>query len=344
MESNRRSRKSNAQPNVPRLQAEAFSRRRLLSLILASSVLSGCDMSRRKALRLGCNSWLGYAPLYYARDKGLLATDAVRLVEIPTNSGVQRALRNQNIELAALTLDEAIRVHADGVPCKILWVADISTGGDAIISQPGFRAIGDLRGKVIGVEDTALGAYVLKRALDIHKMSIDHVTIRRLTPSEQEAAFEAGVIDAVVTFEPFLGRLRAKGGTVLFSSREIPWEIIDVIVARADIAQEQEEALTALAEAWFSVLDEIVNRSPNLLQHLARREQQSPDSIAESLNGIHFPRRREILSALESSYGLEQNINRLIAFQSSRDPFMNSFPAHELVDLSLCQRLLGGEA
>lgn len=323
-------------------------RRRFLgqaaALFALGGMTAGCNEERQSDMRLGCNSWLGYAPLYIARDRGVLEQARTRLVEIPTSAGVQRAMRNQNVEIAALTLDEVIRVHADGVPCRILWVTDISAGGDGIVAQPEIKSMKDLAGKRIGVEEAALGAYVLQRCLDLHHMDINDVIIHRLTPAEHEQAFAMRKVDAVVTFEPMLGRLLDKGATLLFSSREIPWEVINVIVTRADVAKSRQEDLAKLATAWFSVLGEVASRSPQLMEKLARREQQSPEQIARAFDGIVFPDRKSTLEVLENTHGLEQGINRLIEFQLSRDPHMKGFRAREIVDLSLCRRLLTEEA
>jgi NitT/TauT family transport system substrate-binding protein len=337
MEFEQRQRKGTARWSLPRRtflgQAAA--------VCALGGMVAGCTEERAETLRLGCNSWLGYAPLYIARDRGLLEQACTRLVEIPNSASVQRALRNQNIELAALTLDEVIRVHADGVPCRILWVADISAGGDAIVARHGISSVRDLKGKKIGVEDGALGAYVLQRCLDLHHMSLSDLVIKNVTPAEHERAFIDGTVDAVVTFEPMLGRLLEQGASLLFSSREIPWEVIDVVVTRADIAENRQEDLVKLASAWFSVLGEVVGHSSQVMERLARREQQSPEQIARAFEGIIFPDRKSTLEVLENTYGLEQGINRLIEFQLSRDPHMKAFRAREIVDLALCRRLLG---
>lgn len=55
-----------------------------------------------------------------------------------------------------------------------------------------------------------------------------------LEVDEHEGAFGSGKVDAVVTFEPVRSRLLARGAVQIFDRRQIPGEIIHVLVMRTD--------------------------------------------------------------------------------------------------------------
>ena len=81
-------------------------------------------------------------------------------------------------------------------------VTDISNGADVILAKPEIQSLKDLKGRRVGVDSTALGAFVITRALGQVGLSPKDIEIVSLGVSEQERAFKQGIVDAVVTFEP----------------------------------------------------------------------------------------------------------------------------------------------
>lgn len=79
--------------------------------LLALSALTSCGPEQTAPLRIGTNTWLGYEPLYLAREKGYIDAGAVKLIEFTSNSESISAFRNNAIEAACLTFDEALAVR-----------------------------------------------------------------------------------------------------------------------------------------------------------------------------------------------------------------------------------------
>lgn len=85
--------------------------RLLLILLSMSFLLQGCSPPQ-EPLRLGTNLWLGYEPIYVAREKGWLQEDQVRILEFSSSTDVMRGLRAGTLDAGALTLDEALLLAA----------------------------------------------------------------------------------------------------------------------------------------------------------------------------------------------------------------------------------------
>jgi NitT/TauT family transport system substrate-binding protein len=64
-----------------------------------------------------------------------------------------------------------------------------------------------------------------------------------MSQDEHVLAFEEERIDAVVTAEPMCSRLSASGASVVFTSKEIPGEVVDTIVTRVEFVKTRREAL-----------------------------------------------------------------------------------------------------
>ena len=163
----------------------------LLTLLV---MLVSCIEQREPPLRLGTNVWIGYEPLYLARELRYLDPTSVKLVEYLSASEVIRAFRNQALEAAALTLDETLLLLESQIPVQVFLVASISNGGDVILGSPEISQFSALVGKRVGVEASALGAYFVSRALEEHGMSLDDISIVRLEVGEHMAAYKAGEV------------------------------------------------------------------------------------------------------------------------------------------------------
>lgn len=270
---------------------------RILTTVLLAMSLGACtqESAKQAPLRVGTNVWPGYEPLYLARDLGYLNELPVKLVEYSSASEVIRAFRNGAIEAAALTLDEVLLLDASGLEPRVVLVMDISDGGDVIIGRPGIERLADLSGRRVGVEETALGAYVLSRALELHNLKPDDIEVVSLEVAEHEAAYRSGQVDAVATFEPVRTKLLASGGHLLFDSREIPGEIVDVLVVRKRYLEQHGEVVSGLLEQWFATLRYEQQQPQDAALRISKRLGTTPDEFLDSLEGLKVPSHAENL-------------------------------------------------
>jgi NitT/TauT family transport system substrate-binding protein len=253
----------------------------------------GCSEQATQPLRLGTNLWPGYEPLYLAEHQRQWGRDEVRLVSLPSASEVLRSFRNKSLEAAALTLDEALVLLDSGVPVQVILVLDVSDGGDVILARPEISDFSALKGKKIGVEAGALGAYVLSRALELNDMQLSDVQIERLEVNAHENAYLSGHIDAAVTFEPVRTRLLSAGAHEVFSSREIPGEIVDVLVVHEEVLSQQQENIRKLVEGWFYALDFKQKEPQQAAEIIGQRLKISTQEVIASYEGLRLPDRNE---------------------------------------------------
>ncbi|MDV6032018.1 MAG: nitrate ABC transporter [Phycisphaera sp. RhM] len=263
-------------------------------------------------LLLGTNLWLGYEPLFLARDLGHFDENSVRLVECASSSQVIRQFRDNTIQAAALTMDEVLLLRERGLDLRVVLVMDISQGGDAIVARADVQDLADLRGRKVGVENSALGAFVLTRALQKVDLSVQDVTIVSVEADEHERAFLSQKFDAVVTFDPVRSRLLAAGAIQLFDSTEMPNEIVDVLVVRADAWEQHQSHLITVLRGWFKALGYFQENPDEALRRVSLRIKLTPEQIRQSQKGLHAPNLQENLSLLGGHPSpLEENAHRL---------------------------------
>lgn len=255
---------------------------------LSALVGSGCAREVQAPLRVGTHIWPGFEPLYLAREAGYYPPEDVRLVEYTTGSDGIRAFRAGAIDAVALTLDEGLLLAETSPDMAIVLVLDASHGGDAILTRPMHPSLRALKGKRVGLETSALGAYVLTRALHTVGMKSKDVRIVPLETMEQERAFKDGRVDAVVTYEPFRTKLLALGARQVFDSSQLPGEIVDVLVVRRSSVAEHQEQIGQLVQGWFKALDLLRKERRRAVVVMARRERLSAEQFGQALGGLRF--------------------------------------------------------
>jgi NitT/TauT family transport system substrate-binding protein len=239
-------------------------------------------------MRVAITPWIGYQPLVLAEELRLFPQDTIRLVEFRSNTESLRALRNGDVEAAALTLDEVLLLSAEGHDTAVILVLDCSSGADALVARPEIGSLSDLIGRRVGVESSANGAYVLNRALQLAGLDPEDVKIVHLRAGDQVETYRAGLVDALVTYEPLRTQLAALGAVTLFDSREIPCEVVDVLATRREVLGERKAQVERLLRGWFAAVDHLASSPDEAATRLAPRLGLRPADYLAAAAGVEL--------------------------------------------------------
>jgi NitT/TauT family transport system substrate-binding protein len=224
-----------------------------------------------------------------ARHLGYLDGKLVRLPEYTSTSEIIRAFGNGAIDAGLMTLDEALLLAQDAPDIRLVLVTDFSNGGDVIMAKPGFTSLKDLKGRRVGAETSALGAYVLMRALQLAEMKPEDLEIVPLEFAEHEIAFKDGSVDAVVTYDPTRTKLRNFGARQIFDSSQIPREIVDVLVVRDAYLQAHPDTVKHLVQGYYRGRAYLKEKPQEAAKIAATRAKISPEEFLSSLDGLLLP-------------------------------------------------------
>jgi len=227
--------------------------------------------------------------MYLARDLGYYKNTPIKMLDYPSDAELMRSYRNGELEAITITLDECLTLAETAPDIRVVTIQDFSNGGDAIVGRSAIKKLQDLKGRRVGAESEALGAFELSRALEQVGMSAQDVQIVSLLVSDDERAFKDGSVDAVVTYEPTVSKLRAIGGNLLWNSKQIPGEVMDVVAMRESAITQQAEAAKALTNGWFHALDYLQKHPQDAARRMAAHEGLTPEAFLKSLNGLRIP-------------------------------------------------------
>lgn len=207
----------------------------------ALALVTGCEKKSggtMKSVRLATNPFVGNAPIYVAIDKGFFKECGIDFsyVDFDESGSSCSALISGNVDMAYVTLDAALIAQSQEKNEKfaVAMVIDESCGADGILVKPEIKSIADLKGKTVGVSINQTTHYLLLKALNKAGVSDTDLKLVDMSSSDAGVSFITGELDAAVTWEPYLSNAVSSGaGTMIFSSRDAPGAIVDVVVVRA---------------------------------------------------------------------------------------------------------------
>jgi NitT/TauT family transport system substrate-binding protein len=91
-----------------------------------------------------------------------------------------------------------------------------------------------------------------------------------------------------VTFEPVRTRLLAAGARELFSSRQIPGEVVDVLVVHEEVLKRHRERFEQLVAGWFRALDYMAREPALAAAFTAKRLKVTPEEVVASYQGLEL--------------------------------------------------------
>lgn len=259
-----------------------------LAALFAGGNLASCA-NREPPIRIATNNWPGYAMLHLAGAQGYLKQPNERIIEMPSTTACLQALAAGSIEGAGLTLDETISAIADGIDLRVVAVLDVSNGADVLLAKPSITSLSDLKGHRIGVEQTAVGAVMLSAALQHAGLRANDVKIVSTPVNEHRARFISGEVDALITFEPVTSQLAATGARKLFSSANIPGQIVDVLALRASALDASPNAVRALVSGHFRALADWRNKPATVAPFIAEYLGLNPEQVGAVFEGLDLP-------------------------------------------------------
>jgi NitT/TauT family transport system substrate-binding protein len=160
--------------------------------------------------------YAGTGLVFVAQVKGYFANEGLNVTLQPYTTGksaLDAALEGR-ADLATVADIPIMFAVTKGQPVSIVATIFTVQKDPGIIGRKdkGVSTLASLNGKRIGVTLGTSGHFVLDTFLIRQKLSTDDVTLRDLQPEELSDALAKGDVDAIATWEPYLGALRAQLG------------------------------------------------------------------------------------------------------------------------------------
>ena len=323
---------------------------RFVSLFLFSiALITACNgtnsvtlKSEPPILTVAYSLWPGYFPLIIAQEKGFFTQQGVK-VELVYSENHQVPLADFSAgkyDGMAITLGSFMSNIEKITGSQIILITDRSTGADAVVSQSNIESEPDLKGKRIGVKLGNFGELFVIKMLEKNGLTSNDVTLVNLEAETIVQNLTNGNIQAGQTWEPYVFQAVQSGAKVLFTSKQTPGLIPDVVVFRSNVLRDRPEDVRAFIRAWFQAVDYWKTNPEESKTLIAKTLNLKPEEI--STEGIELQDLKNNLAALTPGSTTESlyYTAKLYADFYTRTGGLSTVPnIQKLIDPSFVQQL-----
>jgi NitT/TauT family transport system substrate-binding protein len=257
-------------------------------------------------VKVGVVTWGGYAGGQYFNE-GFKANTESRFYKdygmkvdfkvLDDFEASRAAFKNGDVDLLWCTVDAlpTEMTSLEAFDPRVVFQADWSRGGDAVVVRRGITSVSDLKGKKVAVAELTPSHSFLLWLLDAAGMKISDIQIVK-QPSAIDAAqvFKSQQVDAAVVWSPDdeLCIQSVPGSKILESTRSASNIIADAFIAKGEWLDKNRDKAKNLYEGWMKGAAEINNSDDNkrkAAKILSENfEGVSEDAAYKSINNVRL--------------------------------------------------------
>ena len=269
-------------------------RKTLLGIGLASvSAIAPVAAQAAETLKIGTVVWAGYGPFYVADELDLYKQHGldVDLQFFNDPALIPSAIASRAVDGGMLTYDQVVGSVAKGLKHRVVMPIDFSNGGDAIVAEKSINSIADFKGKPVGYNPLSPSDFLLAYALQTNGMSEKDIRPVNMTPEGIPGAMASGSLPVGVTYEPNVSQILGMGNGekyhVVYSSKDAPGLITDVLVFDQSMIDKRPEAIKAMVQGYQAGLDYMQANPDESAKIIAKVLGVTPEEAVEQMQGAY---------------------------------------------------------
>ncbi|MEH2320290.1 ABC transporter substrate-binding protein [Nostoc sp.] len=208
---------------------------------------------KRPLLKVEFASFVGEYPGIIAQEKGFFKAQGVdvELIHKRYTKLEQANFSAGKYDGITSSLGSFIILSATNPDIQGVLVIDESTGADVVVAQSQIKTVADLKGKKLGANLGGFSEVFVIKMLKTANLTSDDVNLVKLEALEIPQRLKNNVIQAGHTWEPHLSEAIKLGGHILFTSKQTPGLILDMIIFRGDTIRDRPEDIRAFVRGWL---------------------------------------------------------------------------------------------
>jgi NitT/TauT family transport system substrate-binding protein len=233
-----------------------------LAASLTAAISFGSLAAPKKEFNVCWTLYAGWMPWEYGASRGIVDKWAkkygidINIVQLNDYVDSINQYSAGKFDGCTLTNIDALTIPAaGGIDSTALIVGDFSNGNDGIVIKGEDKRMSDLEGLPVNLVEFSVSHYLLARGIE--RFGLDEKSISTINTPDAGVvtAFASDGVKAVTTWNPMLAELVATPGvSLVFDSRQIPGEIIDLMVVNSDTLRDNPALGKALTGAWYEIM------------------------------------------------------------------------------------------
>lgn len=259
----------------------------------ALSLATAAAMAAPVNMKLATVVWIGYGPFYVAESLDLFKKHNLKVSLQVFNDPalIPAAIASGAVDGGMLTYDQVVGQVAAGRAMKVVMPIDYSNGGDAIVVDSSIAKVADFKGKKIGYNPLSPSDFLLSYALKTVNLSEKDISPVSMTPEAVPAAMASGALPIGVTYEPSLSQILGQGGgkkfKVVFSSKDAPGLIADVLVFDEKVIKAKPTEITGVMKAYLDGMAYMKAKPDEAAKIIGKFMGVSAKEAKEQMSGVY---------------------------------------------------------
>ena len=267
--------------------------RALVAAALVAGMTALAPAVHAQTIKIGTVVWIGYGPYYVAEALDLYKKSGMKVeLQVFTDPAlIPPAIESGAVAGGMVTYDQVIGVVAKGSTQRVVAPIDYSNGGDAIVATKDVTKVSQFKGKKVGFNPLSPSDFLLSYALQVNKLTEKDVQVVNMTPEAVPAALASSGVNIGVTYEPSVSQIISmedgKKFHVVFSSKDAPGLITDVLVFKKEYIKSNPKVVQALIQGYIDGLEYMKKNPDDAYKHIGKFLGISAAEVKEQLAGVY---------------------------------------------------------
>jgi NitT/TauT family transport system substrate-binding protein len=225
---------------------------------------------KKTSFTIAWSIYAGWMPWGFAGDQGIVDKWAkkyglhIKIVQVNDYvSSIEQYSAAKFDGCVMTNMDAFTMPAAAGLDSTALILGDYSNGNDAVVLKNATQ-LSDINGRNVNLVEFSVSHYLLLRALEKNNLPASNVKIVHTSDAEIVGTLKKPSITAATVWNPQLSFIVGQAANVhkVFSSKEIPGEIIDLLLVNTQVLKANPDLGKALVGAWFETLQLMSQNTP----------------------------------------------------------------------------------
>ncbi len=238
-----------------------------IALMASTLLIASCSQSssgppeKRHEFSIGWSIYAGWMPWPYAQQAGIVKKWAdkygIKINVVQVNDYVESVNQYTAGKFDGVTvanMDALTIPAAGGKDTSAIIVGDYSNGNDGIMLKDADN-MAAIKGRQVYLVELSVSHYLLARGLSSAGLTMRDIKTVNTADADIVGAFASPDVKAAVAWNPQLSVMRSQAGAKqVFSSADIPGEILDLLVVDTATLKANPDLGKALAGIWYETV------------------------------------------------------------------------------------------
>lgn len=230
-------------------------------LLVSCSQAPDAPSKPKTEFNIGWSIYAGWMPWPYAQQAGIVKKWAdkygIKINVVQVNDYVESVNQYTAGKFDGVTvtnMDALTIPAAGGKDTSAIIVGDYSNGNDGILLK-GADNFAAIKNRQVYLVELSVSHYLLARALEKSGMKPTDIKTVNTSDADIVGAFDSPDVTAAVAWNPQLSVMKAQAGAKeVFSSAQIPGEILDLLVVDTATLKANPNLGKALTGIWYETM------------------------------------------------------------------------------------------